>query len=253
MFILITYIFYSDSLPSYPVWITFMYLGNEIINCNMASRKDIERKDDTTTTSTTSSTSDTSSSQQRQQRYGQYSDQQQQREQQQAVSRALDETKDNIRKSTDEARSQIPRYTQAVSDYQEQTIQAAREIADTFLESQKEIINSFQSAWRPYMENTSTTNWMSPRSIAELYANVVSSFANNVITATRLTNNMIFGNMEAFKTSIQQAKDNTKEFSRLGVNTAKSFEQTSRDNTRQTGTTRVSVETQEEADRSRRF
>jgi hypothetical protein len=75
-----------------------------------------------------------------------------------------------------------------------------------------------------------------------------------VITATRLTNNMIFGNMEAFKTSIQQAKDNTKELSRIGVNTAKTFEQhTSRDNTRQTGTTRVSVETQEEADRSRRF
>ena len=223
----------------------------------MASRKDTERKDDTTTTtSTTSSTSDTSSSQQHQQRYGQYysdQQQQQQREHQQAVSRALDETKDNIRKSTDEARSQIPRYTQAVSDYQEQTIQAAREIADNFLEAQKEIINSFQSAWRPYMENTSTTNWMFPRNMAELYANIVSSFANNVITATRLTNNMIFGNMEAFKTSIQQAKDNTKELSRIGVNTAKTFEQTSRDTARQTGTARVSVETQEEADRSRRF
>jgi hypothetical protein len=103
------------------------------------------------------------------------------------------------------------------------------------------------------MENTSTTNWMSPGSIAELYANIVSSFANNVITATRLTNNMIFGNMEAFKTSIQQAKDNTKELSRIGVNSAKTFEQTSRDNTRQTGTTRASVETQEEVDRSRRF
>jgi len=73
---------------------------------------------------------------------------------------------------------------------------------------------------------------MSPGSIAELYANIVSSFANNVITATRLTNNMIFGNMEAFKTSIQQAKDNTKELSRIGVNSAKTFEQTSRDNTR---------------------
>jgi hypothetical protein len=215
-------------------------------------RKDTERKDDTTTTT---STNDTSFSQQHQQ-YGQYysdQQQQQQREHQQAVSRALDETKDNIRKSTDEARSQIPRYTQAVSDYQEQTIQAAREIADSFLESQKEIINSFQSAWRPYMESASTTNWMSPKSMAELYANIVSSFANNVITATRLTNNMIFGNMEAFKTSIQQAKDNAKEFSRLGINTAKTFEQTSRDTARQTGTTRVSVETKEEADRSRRF
>jgi hypothetical protein len=73
---------------------------------------------------------------------------------------------------------------------------------------------------------------MSPRSISELYANVVSSFANTVITATRLTNNMIFGNMEAFKTSIQQAKDNTKELSRIGVNIAKTFEQTSNENAR---------------------
>ena len=61
---------------------------------------------------------------------------------------------------------------------------------------------------------------------------MVSSFANNVITATRLTNNMIFGNMEAFKTSIQQDKDNTKELSRLGITTAKAFEQTSNENIR---------------------
>jgi hypothetical protein len=43
---------------------------------------------------------------------------------------------------------------------------------------------------------------MSPRSISEPYANVISGLANNVITASRLTNNMIFGNLEAFKTSI---------------------------------------------------
>jgi hypothetical protein len=80
---------------------------------------------------------------------------------------------------------------------------------------------------------------MSPRSIAELYANIVSSFANTVINATRLTNNMIFGNMEAFKTSIQQAKDNTKELSRIGVNTAKSFEQTSNQNARRDSRTDI--------------
>jgi hypothetical protein len=182
----------------------------------------------------------------------------QQQEQEQLVNRVLDQTKDNIRKTTDEARSQIPRYTQAVNDYQEQIIQAAREIADNYLDSQKEIINSFQSAWIPQIENANRVFWsnwmMSPRQITELYANIVSSFANNMIAATNLANNMIFGNMEAFKTSIQQAKDNTRELSRIGVNTAKTFEQhTSRDNTRQTGTTRVSVETQEESDRSRRF
>ena len=64
--------------------------------------------------------------------------------------------------------------------------------------------------------------------------------------------------MHAFKTSIQQAKDNTKELSRIGVNTAKTFEQTSRESiTRRGGgndttTARVSVEAEEGQDRARR-
>lgn len=184
----------------------------------MSSKKE-EQKTTTVTTSTTASTSPS----------------QQLQEQHHLVSRSLDETRDNIRRSIDESRSQIPRYTQAVSDYQEQTIQAAREIADNYVESQKQIINSFQSVLTPYAENVNdiTTNWttlFSPRRVSEVYANVVSNFANNVITATRVTNNMIFGNMEAFKTSLQQTKDSAKEFSRIGVNAAKTFEQTTRDN-----------------------
>jgi phage-related protein len=205
----------------------------------MASRKDnIEKKDDKTTFTTSSDVDTTTTSSQQQ-----WQQQREREEQYHSIDRALDATKDNIRKTTDEARREIPRHTQAVNDYQEQTIQASREIADSYLESQKEIINSFQSAWSPYAETLFRTNWMSPKSIAELYANLVSNFANNMIAATRLTHNIIFANMEAFKTSIQQAKDNTKELSRIGVNTAKTFEQTRRDNTRQTGTTRVSVET----------
>ena len=57
-------------------------------------------------------------------------EQQFQREQQQAVNKALDETRDNIKKTTNEARKEIPRYTQIVNDYQENTIQAIREITD---------------------------------------------------------------------------------------------------------------------------
>jgi vacuolar-type H+-ATPase subunit H len=52
---------------------------------------------------------------------------------QQAINKALDETKDNIRRTTDEARKDIPRYTQIVNEYQEETIQAARQMADTIL------------------------------------------------------------------------------------------------------------------------
>jgi hypothetical protein len=46
-------------------------------------------------------------------------EQQFQREQQQAVTKVIDETRDNIKKTTNEARKEIPRYTQIVNDYQE--------------------------------------------------------------------------------------------------------------------------------------
>ncbi len=157
----------------------------------------------------------------------------------QTVNRALDETKDNIRKSTDEARKEIPRYTQAVNEYQEQTIQAAREIADNYIESQKQIINSLQSACLPQIEQVNrmfTASWVSPRHIVDNYSRVVSSVADNTIAVTRLVNNAIFANLEAFKTSIQNARDNVKEFSRIGVNSTKTFEQVSRDTTAATTT-----------------
>ena len=160
----------------------------------------------------------------------------QQREQQQAINKALDETKDNIRRTTDEARKDIPRYTQIVNEYQEETIQAARQMADNYLESQKEIINSLQSAWIPQIEaaNTAvTSNWMlSPRHLADNYARIASSFADNTIAATRLVNNTIFANLEAFKTSVQTARDNVKEFARIGVNSTRTLEQASRDTTK---------------------
>jgi hypothetical protein len=195
------------------------------------STKKEERKEETTvTTSQSQSPSQTSE------------------QQQQAVNRALQETKDNIRKTSDEARNQIPRYTQAVNDYQEQTIQATREIADNYIDSQKEIINSFQSALIPQLENANRvlwSNWVSPRHFTETYARIVSSFADNTIAATRLANNAIFANMEAFKTSMQHAKENAKELSRIGVNAAKTFEQTTRDADRSGNTVSgYSVETE---------
>ncbi|HEY6165949.1 MAG TPA: hypothetical protein VIW25_13670, partial [Nitrososphaeraceae archaeon] len=64
-----------------------------------------------------------------------------------------------------------------------------------------------------------------------------SSLADNTVTATRLINNAMFANMEAFKTSIQNARDNAREFSRIGVNSTKTFEQVSRDTTTATTTT----------------
>src|SRR5690242_3211204 len=167
-----------------------------------------------------------------------------QREQQQSINKALDETKDNIRKTTDEARKDIPRYTQAVNEYQEETIQASRQMADNYLESQREIINSMQSALLPQIEAANrvvTSNWTSPRHVTEHYARLVSAFADNTIAVTKLVNNAVFANLEAFKTSVQTARDNVKEFSRIGVNSAKTFEQVARETTTTATTTATTV------------
>ena len=156
------------------------------------------------------------------------------KDQQEVIDKALDQTREDIRKSVDEAKREIPRYTRALNEYQEQTIEATRELADNFVVSQKEIINSFQSAWAPYIENytRNVNTYLSPGRISEVYTNTTRSYADNIFTVTRLTNNVIFGYAEAMKNSLQQAKNNAKELSRIGVNAAKTFEQTSKENSR---------------------
>ena len=188
----------------------------------------------TNAASTSTSTRSTSQDIPYQYQYQQNYQEQQQRwdEQQSGINRALNETRDSIRKSTDEARRDIPRYTQTVNDYNEEVIKSAIEIAESYLESQKEIINSLQSAWLPQINAANrvfTSGWMSPRNFTQVYANMVCNFADNWVAVSRLANNAIFANMEAFRTTLQQTRDNTKELSRINVNTARSLEHTARD------------------------
>jgi hypothetical protein len=154
-------------------------------------------------------------------------------QQQDEVIKSLDRTKDIIKTLAKESKREITRYTQIVNDYQDQAIEAARVIAENQIESQKEIINLCQSPWLPYVENTNGlfwNNWMIPGRITETYANMVSGFANVTIATTRLVNNMIFANMDAFKAAMEQAKDNSKELLRTGTNnTARMFDQTAID------------------------
>jgi hypothetical protein len=148
-----------------------------------------------------------------------------------SVNRSLDEAKDNIRKSIDESKNQIPRINNIVNSYQEQSLQTAKEVSEEFIDSQKEIINSLQSAWAPYSEsfNGLVTRFSSPDAAAKAYARFVSNVADNTVSAIRLTNNMIFSNMDSMKSVLQQAKDNSKHLSNLSVNTAKTFEQNSKE------------------------
>jgi hypothetical protein len=158
-----------------------------------------------------------------------------QQEQQRAVYKTLDKARDEIRRSVNESRKEIPRGTEAVSEYQQLTTDAAREIADTYIESQKEIINSVQSAWSPLVENFDRTNWntvFSPGKVSEIYAYIVSSYADNLVTATKLANNVMFANMETFRTSLQQVKDSLRDLSKIGANAAITFEHISAETVR---------------------
>ena len=144
----------------------------------------------------------------------------------------LDETKSTVKKTTDDALKEIPRFTKAVNEYQQETIQATKDIADSFLDSQKEVIHSLQSLWVPYIENVQNSYlsyWGSPQRVTENYARTVSNITDSTIVATRLSNNVLFASMDAWKNSIQHAKDNAKEFSRLNTNVAKSFENVAKD------------------------
>jgi hypothetical protein len=147
-----------------------------------------------------------------------------------SISRALDQTKDNINRSIEESKNQIPQYNNIVNSYQEQTLQAAKEISENFIESQKTIINSIQSAWRPFNERfiTLNENWNSPDAVANVYSRFVSIFADNAVSIIRVTNNTTFSNMDSWKSVLQQAKDNLRQLSNLSVNSAKIFEQNSK-------------------------
>jgi hypothetical protein len=156
-----------------------------------------------------------------------------QKEQQQVVDKALDETREVIRVSTREAAKEIPQYIQKLGDLQEQTIKTTREIADNYIESQKELISIYQSVWTPFVENANSRFWysvsISPKGLAETFGTVVSNFADNVIAATRLTNNAVSSNMEQFSITLQRTKETSKELSRLGINAARTFHEASND------------------------
>nr|MBA3977594.1 hypothetical protein [Nitrosopumilus sp.] len=68
----------------------------------------------------------------------------------------------------------------------------------------------------------------SPDSMTKAYTQFVSNFADNAVSAIRLTNNIIFSNLDSWKSTLQQARDNSRHLSNLNVNAARTFEQNSR-------------------------
>ena len=149
---------------------------------------------------------------------------------QESVNQSFDETKDNIKKSIDESKKQIPRINDIVNSYQEQSLQTTKEISEEYIDSQKQVVNSLQSVWRPYNEIYTglVTNFFSPEAAVSAYTRFVSNVADNTVSAIRLSNNVVFSTLDAWRPLLQQTKDVSRHMSNLGVNTARVFEQNSR-------------------------
>jgi hypothetical protein len=151
-----------------------------------------------------------------------------QRDQQEAINRSFDQTRNNIKKTVNDAQKDMSDNTHQMINLQQRALELTRDVADNYVESQKEIVNSFnQSIWTPYTENvtyrTSAFPGMFSSSRAEVYGNTLTNMFNNFVTSTRLANKTVFANMELINTSFEQARNNVKEFSKIGVAAAKNI------------------------------
>jgi vacuolar-type H+-ATPase subunit I/STV1 len=147
---------------------------------------------------------------------------------QQTVNASLDETKDNIRKSLNETKNQIPQYTDVVKNYQEKALDSTRKIVEDYIEAQKSVINSVFSSANVYYDNVQRmySYWLSPRVPTELWARSVSNIAENVSAATRINNDILFGNIDAFGNAFERVQRQTEELSRINVDNAKTIANT---------------------------
>ena len=140
-----------------------------------------------------------------------------QEQEQEAIETVLDETKRTIKKTVSEAKREIPRYTQAIGQLQEETIQATKEIGYDCIELQREAASLIPKLQERYVSYS--VPWMSPMLMTEYYSRMVDNFVDNAISTTNLTNNLVMVNME----SIQRLTDSSREYWRIGVESARTI------------------------------
>jgi hypothetical protein len=153
------------------------------------------------------------------------------RQQREAISRSLDESKENLRKTPNEAEQEIPKYTQVLRDYQTKSIDASRDIAESYLDSQKQAINSMQSTWSQNVRQMESW-WgfpMSPQAAAELFSRMATTIADATIAASKTANKMMFANMEAAAITMNQIRESAKEMARINANLFATMGRTSRE------------------------
>jgi hypothetical protein len=150
---------------------------------------------------------------------------------QESVNTSLDQTKENVRKSIDEARTRIPQYTDVVKNYQEHALESTEKMVEDYVEAEKSIINAVYDSAVRYYENVQRVYnyWLSPRIPTELWARSISNIAENISAATRIGNDILFGNIDAMGRAFERAKQHTEELSRINVDNAKTIANTARE------------------------
>ena len=150
---------------------------------------------------------------------------------QESVNTSLNQTKENVRKSIDEARTRIPQYTDVVKNYQEQALESTEKMVEDYVEAEKSIINAVFDSAVPYYENVQRmyNYWLSPRIPTEIWARSVSNIAENISAATKISNDILFGNIDAMGRAFERAKQHTEELSRINVDNAKTMANTARE------------------------
>jgi hypothetical protein len=155
-----------------------------------------------------------------------------QKDHREAVNKAFDQARNNVKKTVYDAQKDVSDYARQFTNMQEKAFAMTGEIADNYIASQKELFNSFnQTIWMPYLENVANRTSAYPGILSEsrvdAYTNTVSSIVDHYVTAMRLVNKIIFSNAGLITASLQQVSNNAMEFSRLGVNAAKNVHETS--------------------------
>jgi hypothetical protein len=68
--------------------------------------------------------------------------------------------------------------------------------------------------------------WLSPRVPTELWARSVSNVAENISAATRINNDILFGNIDAMGRAFERTKQHAEELSRINVDNANTIANT---------------------------
>jgi hypothetical protein len=101
---------------------------------------------------------------------------------------------------------------------------------EDYIETQKSVIDSVFNSAAPYYENVNRIHdyWFSPK-VPEIYVRSVSNIAENVSPSARISNDILFGNIEAFGNAFERAQRHTEELSRINVDNAKTIANTARE------------------------